>query len=339
MKSFAKFLPSKYFRGVLLSLVFVFVLVGASYALAQKKNTDRADSKTSELLAEGVTQNSLYNLVAEKDEDNDGLKDWEENLWGTDPNKADSDFDGTPDGEEVTSNRNPALAGPDDQLNINISVDGKTPIITDEKLTETDILARNAFVKYLEAKQGGNEITAETSSAIASSVIKQGAIKISGRLYADSDIIISNNNDQKSLREYGMKMGAVILKYPAPAENEIEILKRALEENSPNELKKIDKIIFNYEHTLADALLVSVPKESVSIHLTVLNRLSDMVAILKAFRGVFDNPATGLSAYGSYPQAVSSMGLAFLDVHNFFERKLITFTKNESGFAYANIVQ
>ncbi|MFA5248384.1 MAG: hypothetical protein WC415_04015, partial [Patescibacteria group bacterium] len=42
------------------------------------------------------------------DRDHDGLSDWEEiNIYGTDPDDADTDDDGMDDGEEVFLGRNP----------------------------------------------------------------------------------------------------------------------------------------------------------------------------------------------------------------------------------------
>ncbi len=49
-----------------------------------------------------------------RDSDNDGLADWEERLWKTDPNNPDTDGDGTSDGDEVLLGRNPLKPGPDD---------------------------------------------------------------------------------------------------------------------------------------------------------------------------------------------------------------------------------
>jgi hypothetical protein len=45
---------------------------------------------------------------SDADGDNDGLKNWEEYLNGTDPNNADSDNDGIPDGWEVFNSMDPA---------------------------------------------------------------------------------------------------------------------------------------------------------------------------------------------------------------------------------------
>lgn len=48
------------------------------------------------------------------DSDQDGLKDWEEAIWHTDPEKSDSDGDGMTDGQEVAENRNPLKPGSND---------------------------------------------------------------------------------------------------------------------------------------------------------------------------------------------------------------------------------
>lgn len=50
-----------------------------------------------------------------KDSDSDGLPDLVENLYRTDPNKTDTDEDGTNDGDEIALGRDPAKKGPDDK--------------------------------------------------------------------------------------------------------------------------------------------------------------------------------------------------------------------------------
>ncbi|MBI5045580.1 MAG: hypothetical protein HZC14_01070 [Candidatus Niyogibacteria bacterium] len=64
----------------------------------------------------GLTAESLAIADANGDPDHDGLKNWEETLWKTDPNNPDTDGDKTPDGQEIKENRNPLKAGPDDKL-------------------------------------------------------------------------------------------------------------------------------------------------------------------------------------------------------------------------------
>ena len=51
-----------------------------------------------------------------QDTDNDGLKDWEEELYKTDLRNPDTDNDGFLDGEEVTAGTNPLIKAPGDKL-------------------------------------------------------------------------------------------------------------------------------------------------------------------------------------------------------------------------------
>lgn len=50
------------------------------------------------------------------DSDVDGLTNADEKLWGANPNNPDTDGDGFKDGEEVSSNHNPTIPGPNDKL-------------------------------------------------------------------------------------------------------------------------------------------------------------------------------------------------------------------------------
>ena len=52
------------------------------------------------------------------DSDHDGLRDWEEVLWKTDSKIADTDGDGTNDGDEVKAGRNPLIAGLSPECNL-----------------------------------------------------------------------------------------------------------------------------------------------------------------------------------------------------------------------------
>lgn len=62
-----------------------------------------------------------FNYLNESDIDKDGLFDYEEPLYGTDPLNRDTDGDGFLDGEEIASKRNPLIKGPNDQLIKNLT--------------------------------------------------------------------------------------------------------------------------------------------------------------------------------------------------------------------------
>lgn len=58
-----------------------------------------------------ASSTALAVRVNQPDTDGDGLRDWEEELWGTQKNNPDTDGDGVNDGEEVVRGTDPRVAG------------------------------------------------------------------------------------------------------------------------------------------------------------------------------------------------------------------------------------
>lgn len=69
-----------------------------------------------QILTEG--KKVLFPIASEPDADadTDGLKNWEEEIYKTDPRNPDTDGDGYLDGEEIASGYDPAIKAPDDAL-------------------------------------------------------------------------------------------------------------------------------------------------------------------------------------------------------------------------------
>lgn len=83
-----------------------------------------------------------------KDTDGDGLKDWEEELYKTDPLNPDTDGDGYIDGEEINSGHNPLVKAPNDKQVFFPLPLGEKYNITNKIFSNTDTI----FKAYLEQK-------------------------------------------------------------------------------------------------------------------------------------------------------------------------------------------
>ncbi|MCH7529851.1 hypothetical protein IIB50_01915 [Patescibacteria group bacterium] len=84
----------------------VFALLSLSVVVlfvSQQKHTVYQETEGVASIPNTVPQTTL-------DSDDDGLKDWEEVLWGTDPFNPDTDNDGTDDGVEIAVDRNPLVS-------------------------------------------------------------------------------------------------------------------------------------------------------------------------------------------------------------------------------------
>ena len=128
-------------------------------------------------------ENSLLSKMAEIDSDNDGLKNWEESLWKTGANNPDSDGDGTVDGVEVRSNRDPRIKGPNDALEPDKGNTGLTP---------TEILAEETFTQYIKAQQSGQKLTEEEAGEIINELVRDRKNSISIKTYSEGNLALSN---------------------------------------------------------------------------------------------------------------------------------------------------
>jgi hypothetical protein len=117
------FLPSKKFT---LALLILIALIVGGYFLSQflKERSTRS--------SENTTINVTVGDIVNNDADGDGLEDWEEALWGTNPLDADTDGDGVSDGEEIDFMRRVTGSNVD----------------TDGNIAGGDVIARQLFTTY-----------------------------------------------------------------------------------------------------------------------------------------------------------------------------------------------
>lgn len=106
------------------------------------------------------------------DTDGDGLRDWEEDLWGTQKNNTDSDSDGVSDGDEVTASTDPRVFGP-------------------QKLI-SDIDKSRALVHKLNYSRSQPLLTPEPADISTSGAIALSALNI------------VNTSDLNNIRQYGL---------------------------------------------------------------------------------------------------------------------------------------
>ena len=108
--------------GFLLLIAVVIIIALANSGEPKKKPIKLADI---------IRQNP--NLT--EDDDKDGLKNWEEQIYQTDPKNPDTDGDGANDGEEITQGRDPLKKGPNDKIVIKNEAgeaETRTTNLTDE---------------------------------------------------------------------------------------------------------------------------------------------------------------------------------------------------------------
>jgi len=99
---------------VAILILIIGIFIGGFLVLKSKTGKANIAQSLTELF--GTNSQSSQTNEKNKDSDNDGLTDWQEEIYKTDPNNPDTDGDGYLDGEEVLSGYDPLKPGPDDKL-------------------------------------------------------------------------------------------------------------------------------------------------------------------------------------------------------------------------------
>lgn len=249
--------------------------------------------------------------ISELDQDNDGLKDWEERLWGTDPLNPDTDGDGTSDGDEITQNRNPKKAGPDDAISVANTTNREF----------VDKISPNPFIEtflrdYMSVKEGKplTEAQQEHLSTLLLSELASSSKKFEIKVYSQQNISISNVDDKTSYQKYADYLqNRLIARSPKNPENEGAILQRALNTMDRNELKKLDEILVGHKGLISDLLVQPIPRGLAAQHVSLLNAISSLIASIENMRLAFEDPygaIEGVRRYGTASEEVSNSLIA-----------------------------
>ena len=320
-----RFLPSKklsVFLGVVLVILGCFVLF---FKYENRKTTYFLNSTNKEEIIKMVSEINQQTL--KNDSDGDGLKDWEEILWKTDPNDPDTDGDGTDDNSEIISNRNPLVAGPNDLLSedITVNVDTQNDSEYNEPLTQTDILSRELFIGYVALKQNNQLGTEQEEQFINDLVIKNLDLNKSlNKKYNLDDLITTLNKNEEVFLQYADQLKKVAglgnnLKY------DLIIIKEATGTKNKKVLEELDLNIEVYEEMQRQLLITEVPIIISSIHLDIINTLKNLVDNVFDMKIIFKDPIKGLKGIDDYLNTEKILTNKITEVISFYYEMNIKF--------------
>lgn len=279
-------------------------------------------------------QDALFDRISELDSDNDGLKDWEEHLWGTDAHNADSDGDGARDGDEVDANRDPANAALDDSLETR---PGNAGASADAPKTATDAVAREAFETYFLYKQQGQPIDAANVERIVVESIRQSLAEgVQIPTFPSEDIITASDSGADALRAYGNTVSAIVSQSAIQGENPIAILAGAVRARDETMLAELDTPIEGYGDLISNMRAVAVPAGAVATHQNFMDSALAMRYMLEGMQNVFADPVRAMVVLSSARRITDTFAEAQKQMGDFLAQNGIQFEENEPGSILQN---
>ncbi len=313
-------------KNLFISLAIALMIVGVGVYVNHIPGMGREQSlKTQDVALSTSTLDTID--FTDRDSDSDGLPDWEERLYGSDPFKTDSDGDGTLDGVEVRIERNPALpntAKKGEQPNDSLSIVRDPHFAT----SSTDILGiqKEFFAKFLATQS--KEIRATTYRDL----LKGFDAK---KYLPKTDVVglnVSSDNSIDGMRTYGNAFGILIRKYTVRAHRtEEEILSDALTNKDSAALKELQLPAVTYRNFANDLRALQVPSSLAKQHLLIINGYAGMSQGLLDMQSLFEDPIVGAGGYEGYTIKRLDVTNGYAQVVQAFAEKGVTFTKDEPG--------
>ena len=196
MKIDKKYLPSKNFLIALSAAIIIVVL--AIIFNYWKPSTTKIENNN--LVVAGANASSS---AMDIDSDNDGLPDWKEALYGTNPHNPDTDGDGTPDGMEVAENRDPLKANtapkgqqPNDMLDPALIAKDQAMTQQYESLNATQKMAEDLMSNIIASQPASGEIDQDTQDSIVQQSLQDLPQKTYNGITTESDLNLIPINPQ-----------------------------------------------------------------------------------------------------------------------------------------------
>jgi len=190
--------PSNKVSIILLVTVILVTIVIAFFSYQNRLPENNNQNQTGELsVSIDLDKNTSTDF------DGDGLLDWEESLWSTDPNNPDTDGDGTNDGDETEQNRNPLVAGPDDEnYDFEERITESLAQIQIDESSLTNQATLNLVNQYFILRQNG-ELDATTKSQLISKITSDAFGQLSFKnIYSVNFVETFDTKDEEKLLEY-----------------------------------------------------------------------------------------------------------------------------------------
>lgn len=304
----------KFGKKLNLLLAAFLVIIGISIGAYLVLDSSNSQANLSEL-AKNIKEPKI-----EEDHDGDGLKDWEEKIYNTDPNNPDTDGDGYLDGEEVASGFDPNKKAPNDKLK---KAENKKENYQEIKRPDPGDLTQN--LTFILSKKIKNEdipnLAGSNPSALTPQIqgmideeINESIRKVSDGFMVNfippferqnRKIKTAQENNLKAIKLYAKQARDMIGKVDScqekgKAKDEVTIIQKAIESKN---FKTANCLSKSYKEAYENLLTVPVPLDWVDIHKDFLKIFWDFHIFYKHLDKYHADPLKGILIMKKFEEA------------------------------------
>lgn len=325
-------MPSK---KIIIPVICISLLAGGWWLFTARKEASVAKEHTIEKTDAGLSR------VLAADSDGDGLKDWEEALWKTNPHDPDTDKDGAADNDEILAKRDPRKPGPNDEMNPRI-VDEINAAPSGDEENITARLARNFTTTYFSQKitsaSAGDGLIekdglkSQVFSDIARTITQEDVIDNKPKFSAE-DFQISASPSENDARTYINTLGNIFKSASFPEKSDIEAISEAIvkQDQDIQGIKDLQLYQDGYEKLAQDMKTAPIPQSFLETHVAMANNFWRLGLYLKEFINIETDPIKGMIALNGYAKE-GAQSIEFLKkIVEEIKIKGFSFSEEEGG--------
>jgi hypothetical protein len=247
---------------------------------------------------EVVVSTATIGEIVGKDSNGNGIADWEERLWGLDPN--------------VTTTNGVS--------NLFIIKEKRATLVQNGEigpLNETDVLAQDLFSLSVALGQEG-ETNKESIGALAGKLSTQNLKKDTTPRYSIKNIQTTKTTPA-SLLSYKTSFTQAFKGYDESTQD-IEIFLGGIETGNYAQLTNLDNVINQYQQITQKLLSIVVPIGVAEYHLQILNGIDGFSRAFYKMKTFEDNSIVGLVGFAEYRELDTKVEIAVSKLLLYFEQ-------------------
>ncbi len=290
--------------------------------------------------ANAESTQALLKAYAAKDSDSDGLPDWEEALYGLDPNNAHSFSPNVTDGEAVAQGLvKPKFVTQADSTTTATSTTDLPPGITAAPGSITEQFSQTLFSDYMtQSAQGGSIMSDTDIDAFAQQEMQTFAQNHTNQsTYDISSVHISSESGVPALTTYAAAAQAAFAANTTPTtESGIDYFSDYVEKNDASALTKVAAIgaaDTNIGHAM---IAMSVPSEAQYAHLEIANALINLGVDFTNMGTMNSDPLRAYLGLSNYQSDAGALTKGFIDMNRIFQADSVTIPQGNSGHEFLN---
>lgn len=268
-----QYLPSrKFVIGLIIILAFIGIVFGAYKLIIYFKNKQSSKGP----------QKVLVKELVQKDSNKNGIPDWEEYLWGLDPQK---------NGEE---NKTFIL-----DKKKSLIIENPSLLEDEAELTENELLSREVFAVIMAMQESGN-ITDESIQYIADQIGGKIVSEPLPDIYTRG-MLTTTIDTEDTVMDYYDKINEIILKYgDEHIGEELVFISQGLSRNDENALQLTKRVALAYKNFGADLMKITVPESLAGLNISLANNYNKTSESIYDLTEMLSDTLTGMKGLLNY---------------------------------------